>query len=448
MVTNEPVYTDIGRDEKPIEVQSICTSCYEQGITKILLTKIPMFREIIITSFACENCGFSNNELQPGTPVQTSGIRFVVCVKTEKDLNRMVVRAEKSSFRVSEVDFEAPPTGGKGVLTTIEGLLTRSHQELTEYTSKLPTESEPDREHKHKFVLFLTSLQECISLKRTFTFVLDDPAGNSFVEQYDAPAADPNVTATSYERSLEQNKELMVENVKDEGDRDSLDSVENGTGESEEPKEKGEIEKDEILSFSNPCPSCSNDCTTNIKTVSIPYFKEVLLMATNCDDCGYRTNEVKPAKGISEKGVRYELNMTSPSDLTRDILKTHDAIISIEELELSMGATTLGGKFTTVEGIISNIREQIISLCPFTDSSTGRNTKLEELSAKLQKIKDGEMLVKIIMDDPSGNSYIQNFYAPDPDPEMLVVHYERSKEQNEELGIDQMKTEDYEEAPK
>ncbi len=50
----------------------------------------------------------------------------------------------------------------------------------------------------------------------------------------------------------------------------------------------------------------------------------------------------------------------------------------------------------------------------------------------------------VILDDPLANSYLQNLYAPDPDPNMEVVMYERSWEQNEELGLNDMKVENYE----
>ena len=74
------------------------------------------------------------------------------------------------------------------------------------------------------------------------------------------------------------------------------------------------------------------------------------------------------------------------------------------------------------------------------------------------------MNVQIVLDDPAGNSYIQvcvlvrmcsfnrlsmqllsfqNVYAPEPDPEMTVIHYQRTFEQNELLGLTEMKTEDY-----
>lgn len=39
--------------------------------------------------------------------------------------------------------------------------------------------------------------------------------------------------------------------------------------------------------------------------------------------------------------------------------------------------------------------------------------------------------------------HTQNTYAPDADPELLVERYERTFEQNEELGLNDMKTEHY-----
>lgn len=44
-------------------------------------------------------------------------------------------------------------------------------------------------------------------------------------------------------------------------------------------------------------------------------------MATNCDVCGYRTNEVKSGTGIEPKGVRLEVSVTDSDDFTRDVLK-------------------------------------------------------------------------------------------------------------------------------
>lgn len=59
------------------------------------------------------------------------------------------------------------------------------------------------------------------------------------------------------------------------------------------------------------------------------------------------------------------------------------------------------------------------------------------------QIKQVEREFTIILDDPLANSYVQNIYAPDPDPNMAIETYERSWEQNEELGLNDMKVESY-----
>jgi zinc finger protein len=41
----------------------------------------------------------------------------------------------------------------------------------------------------------------------------------------------------------------------------------------------------------------------------------------------------------------------------------------------------------------------------------------------------------LIIDDPVSNSYLQNLYAPDPDPNMTIEEYDRTFDQNEELGL-------------
>jgi zinc finger protein len=43
------------------------------------------------------------------------------------------------------------------------------------------------------------------------------------------------------------------------------------------------------------------------------------------------------------------------------------------------------------------------------------------------------------------DSYLQNIYAPDPDPNMEIAMYDRTWAQNEELGLNDMKVEGYQE---
>lgn len=57
------------------------------------------------------------------------------------------------------------------------------------------------------------------------------------------------------------------------------------------------------------------------RSVDIPHFKEVVIMATVCDVCGSRTNEVKSGGGIEPKGRHMEVDITCKEDFSRDVLK-------------------------------------------------------------------------------------------------------------------------------
>lgn len=70
--------------------------------------------------------------------------------------------------------------------------------------------------------------------------------------------------------------------------------------------------------------------------------------------------------------------------------------------------------------------------------------RILQFSLKLDDIMAGKAMgTRIILDDPAGNSYLQNVYAPDEDPEITIEHYERTFEHNEELGLNDMKLENY-----
>lgn len=44
------------------------------------------------------------------------------------------------------------------------------------------------------------------------------------------------------------------------------------------------------------------------------------------------------------------------------------------------------------------------------------------------------------MVDPLAASYIQNVYAPDNDPNMTIEEFDRTFDQNESLGLNDIKT--------
>lgn len=431
------VFRDINAEDEdwqPTEIESLCMNCYQNGTTRMLLTKIPFFKEIIVSSFSCANCGWSNTEIQSAGRIQDQGVCYSLKVKTKQDLNREVVKADSATTRIPELDFEIPPFTQKGSLSTIEGLLDRAVAGLEQ---DQPGRRAADPEVAHRIDEFIQKLQKLKDVENEFTLVIEDPSGNSFVENPVAPQKDEALTVTRFKRTVQQDKQLGIRADDDDDNQD------------EEPAGNDlETMRHEVLVFPTNCPECNAPASTNMKLVQIPHFKEVVIMATNCDSCGHRTNEVKSGGATEQLGTKITLHVTDPSDMTRDLLKSETCSVLIPELEFELGMAALGGKFTTLEGLLKDIKDLTVSKNPFVcgDSGTSdRMQKLTEFGEKIDRIIAGEMDVHVVLDDPAGNSYMQNVYAPDPDPEMTVEKYSRSFEQNEELGLNDMKTENYQE---
>lgn len=433
------VFKDINAEDddwQPTEIESMCMNCFQNGTTRLLLTKVPFFKEIIVSSFSCDQCSWSNTEIQSAGRIQDQGVCYTLTVRTKQDLNREVVKADSATTRIPELDFEIPPFTQKGSLSTVEGLLDRAVAGLEQ---DQPARKEADPEVAEKIEEFIQKLQQLKDVESEFTLVIEDPSGNSFIENPVAPQKDEALTVSWFKRTVQHDKQLGLRADDDEEEEEAA---------ADEERAGSDLDtmRNEVLVFNTNCPDCNAPASTNMKLVQIPHFKEVIIMATNCDSCGLRTNEVKSGGATEDLGTKITLHVTDPVDMTRDVLKSETCSVLIPELEFELGMAAVCGKFTTLEGLLKDIKDLIVSKNPFVcgDSSTAnRVEKLNEFGEKIDKIIAGEMDVRFILDDPAGNSYLQNVYAPDPDPEMTVEQYTRTFEQNEDLGLNDMKTEGY-----
>ena len=110
-----------------------------------------------------------------------------------------------------------------------------------------------------------------------------------------------------------------------------------------------------------------------------------------------------------------------------------------------MGSGAIQGKFTTVEGLLGDIKKTVLKN-PFTsgDAAIIRSKRLvDAFGVRIDKVIAGKLPVTLILDDPAGNSYIQNPLAPEDDPKLKSIKYERTEEQKEDLGLADMVTENY-----
>ena len=408
MANTEPVFPNLSGEETvsgPQEIESLCVSCYKEGVTKLLLTKIPHYKEIILMSFSCEHCGLTNNEIQSGGVMQERGLRLTVNIATERDLSRQVVKSDYATVKVAELELEIPPKGQKGEISTVEGILQRTVAALEQ---DQPVRRHLDPEGAEQIDQFVSRIQRVLGLGEPFTLEIDDPSGNSFIENPNAPGPDPGRVTENYERNSEQNHLLGLYTTEEL--QTAEDPVLHRVEEEQEEALAGENLNDEVLSFPTNCHECNAPAETKMKMTNIPYFKEVVIMATLCEVCGAKTNEVKAGGGIEAKGKKITLRVTDPTDMSRDVLKSETCSILLPDLEFEMGGHALGGRFTTIEGLMDNILESVEqnSIWGGVDGvSPDVAEKMKNFKDKFNKFKEGKETFSLVLDDPAGNSYLQ-----------------------------------------
>ncbi|CAE7112307.1 unnamed protein product [Rhizoctonia solani] len=437
-------------------------NCREQGMTRMMLTNIPYFKEVIIMSFRCEHCGNENNEIQSAGTIREMGTLYTTRILERSDLDRQLVKSGTCNLVIPELELTIPAS--KGQLTTVEGVIRDTYRDLS-LDQALRRIQDPTT--YEKIEALLTKLKDILGDEddedettgpvqtkasnldkplKSFTVQLDDPTGNSWIEFYGS-MEDPKWSMRQYERTAEQNAAIGI-GIGEDAPAAQAKHVASAK-EAMAAKQVGDddiVPSEEIYVFPGICSSCSAPLDTMMKRVVIPYFKDIFIMSTNCAACGYRDNEIKSGGAISEHGKRITLKVEDSEDLSRDILKSETCGLEIPEIDLVLQPGTLGGRFTTLEGLLTQVYEELgEKVFVHGDAAATKDDKsvFETFLASLKEVMQAKRPFTVILDDPLANSYLQNLYAPDPDPGMTTKTYERSWEQNEELGLNDMVVEGY-----
>jgi zinc finger protein len=244
-------------------------------------------------SFECPHCFLKNTEVQPAGEIQQRGVRFTLRVDTADDLSRQIVKSDTAVFRVEDIDLEIPP--GRGQLSNIEGILSMVAQDL-EQKQEERKEVIPEVYEKVQGIIVLIK-QMASGEKLPFKLTLDDPAGNSSIEPPSVLSAG-KYSRNEYPRTAAQNEELGLGDTSGEAPDTEIRPEYHASQMYPEMPSSGamvnnvdedDIVENQVYSFPATCPGCTKSCTTNMKMVNIPHFKQVILMSTVCDHCGCKS---------------------------------------------------------------------------------------------------------------------------------------------------------------
>ena len=154
-----------------------------------------------------------------------------------------------------------------------------------------------------------------------------------------------------------------------------------------------------------PCPFCNKNTLTLIEEEKdIPYFGKCYLMSMRCESCNYYKSDIESAE--RKDPIRYTFTVKDKKDLNVRVVKSSEATIKIPTLRMNVesGVGSIG-YITNIEGVIRRFKKIIEDQ---RDTSEDEDVKkhAKNLLKKLWKIENGEEELKIIIEDPSGNSAI------------------------------------------
>ena len=87
-VDEDKIYIDLVEGKPTPDISSMCMNCHEEGVTKFMLMKIPFFKEIMVSAFSCDECGFKNSEVSFAGRLDDFGIKYEVNVINPIAFNR------------------------------------------------------------------------------------------------------------------------------------------------------------------------------------------------------------------------------------------------------------------------------------------------------------------------------------------------------------------------
>ena len=403
-------------------------------------------------------------------------------------MDRRIIKSNYASLNIPSCGLEIPSMTQKGKLSTVEGFISTAKENFQA--------SLEDGYYNEMGDDFINKIKETIQKltdtlngdKFPFEIILDDPSGNSFIENPYAPQTDPNIEVSYFDRTKEMAEQMgfSLENQIIEQKDNNTNEEKKEIKKQDQKEDKKEEKKNDqvkmsyynkkkdftvyksrdkyskmiidftegiddknsdidnkIIQFPANCYCCNAPGYLRDCVCSIPYFKEIIISCFKCDVCGYKTTNVRGGGGISEKGTKFTLSVESEEDLNRDVFKSETSKIVIPEVGFETSEGSMGSMFTTVEGIIDKICTQLLDT-PFTSGDSSVNN-LNDFVMKLRDLQQLKKKFTFILDDPLDNSFIFSIGYNKNDNRLKKEEYERTFEQNEDLGINDMKVENYEE---
>ncbi len=152
------------------------------------------------------------------------------------------------------------------------------------------------------------------------------------------------------------------------------------------------------------CPMCRKKTLTLMESkLEVPYFGNVFVFSMTCSSCNYRKADLEAEE--KKEPCKYTFEVKNKKDLNVRVIKSSEATVKIPHVGTMSPGPASEGFISNVEGIIVKFKEQVETLRD-TEEDPAAKKKAKKLLKKIQKVLWGNEKLKIIIEDPTGNSAI------------------------------------------
>ena len=152
------------------------------------------------------------------------------------------------------------------------------------------------------------------------------------------------------------------------------------------------------------CPVCKQK-TLNLMEAEreVPYFGKVFLFSMACETCKYHKADVETAE--QHEPSKYTYEFMGEDGLSTRVVKSSQATVKIPHITTITPGPASSGYITNVEGILKRVQHEIEVVKESAEDEEDKK-KAKSLLKKLQRVLWGQEKIKIIIEDPTGNSAI------------------------------------------
>ncbi|NYT01456.1 MAG: ZPR1 zinc finger domain-containing protein [Methanosarcinales archaeon] len=160
-----------------VKTTATCPMCCANMDFDWEVTDIPHFGEAMLISGVC-SCGFRHTDTM--LLGQSEPKRHTLEVESLEDLNARVIRSSSGTIRVPEMGVAVEPGyASESYVSNVEGVLVKI-RDVVQFATRSARQA-CDQERTSRGEDILAHLAEAMEGRYPFTFILEDPLGNSAV---------------------------------------------------------------------------------------------------------------------------------------------------------------------------------------------------------------------------------------------------------------------------